>query len=81
MLAALALFTPARAEIPACFPPNHATHINPDTHLILTFSSPPILGKSGEIRIYDAADHRLVDTLDLSIPAGPIPLTASLLRP
>ena len=44
-----------------------------DTHLVLTFSSAPALGKSGQIRIYDAADHHLVDTLDLAIPAGPDP--------
>ena len=44
-----------------------------DTHLVLTFFSAPTLGKSGQIRIYDAADQSLVDTLDLSIPAGPDP--------
>ena len=55
------------------FPANHAVRVNPDTHLVLSFSSAPTLGKSGEIRIYDAADHQLVDTLDLSIPAGPDP--------
>jgi pectinesterase len=74
LAAALALATAARAEVaPTCFPANHATHVNPDTHLLLTFSSPPTLGKSGQIRIYDAAGHHLVDTLDLSIPAGPDP--------
>src|ERR1700678_727431 len=55
------------------FPTDKAVGINPDTHLVLTFSAPPTLGKSGQIRIYDAADHHLVDTLDLSIPAGPDP--------
>jgi hypothetical protein len=74
VLAALALSSAARAEVPfTCSPANHATRINPDTHLVLTFSSPPTLGKSGQIRIYDAAGHHLVDTLDLSIPAGPDP--------
>ncbi len=73
-LAALALLTAAHAEVAyTCFPANHAIRVNPDTHLVLTFSSPPTLGKSGQIRIYDAADHKLVDTLDLSIPAGPDP--------
>ncbi len=56
-----------------CFPANKAVGVNPDTHLILTFSSAPTLGRSGQIRIFDAADHSLVDTLDLSIPAGPDP--------
>jgi hypothetical protein len=74
VLAALTLSTAARAEVAfTCFPANHATRVNPDTHLVLTFSSPPTLGKSGQIRIYDAAGHHLVDTLDLSIPAGPNP--------
>lgn len=55
------------------FPADKAVGVNPDTHLVLTFSSAPTLGKSGQVRIYDAADHSLVDTLDLSIPAGPDP--------
>jgi pectin methylesterase-like acyl-CoA thioesterase len=63
----------ASSQAPACFPANKAVAVNPDTHLVLTFASAPTLGKSGQIRIYDAADHTLVDTLDLSIPAGPDP--------
>lgn len=58
---------------PICLPANNATLVNPDTHLVLTFSSPPVLGKSGQVRIYDASDHHLADTLDLSIGAGPDP--------
>jgi len=74
LAAALALATAASAEVgPTCFPANNATGVNPDTHLVLTFSSPPTLGKSGQIRIYDATGHHLVDKLDLSIPAGPDP--------
>ena len=57
----------------ACFPANKAKSVNPDTHLVLTFFSTPALGKSGQIRVYDAADHSLVDTLDPSVPAGPDP--------
>jgi len=59
------------AKLPILFPAAEATHVNPDTHLELTFKTTPILGLSGQIRIYDAADDRLVDLLDLSIPAGP----------
>jgi hypothetical protein len=55
------------------FPKNNATGVNPDTHLVITFPSAPTLGSSGQIRMYDAAGHKLVDTLDLSIPAGPDP--------
>jgi pectinesterase len=53
------------------FPADKATNINPDTHLELTFKNAPVLGTEGQIRIYDASDDRLVDMLDLSIPAGP----------
>lgn len=53
------------------FPADKAKEVNPDTHLVLTFPSEPTLGNSGQIRIYDAADDRLVDLLDLSIPPGP----------
>ena len=57
----------------ALYPANRAVDINPDTHLVITFPSPPTIGKSGLIRIYDAGGHHLVDTLDLSIPACPDP--------
>ena len=59
------------------FPVDKGVNINPDTHLNLTFSSTPTLGKSGQIRIYDAANNRLVDLLDLSISAGPTTSTPS----
>ncbi len=61
----------------AFLPENGATDVNPDTHLVLTFPDAPVLGSSGRIRIYDAADHRLVDTLDLGIPPGPTGPTPS----
>jgi len=77
VLLALVVLMPGRAHAQATavaqFPANKAVGVNPDTHLVLTFSSAPVLGKSGQVRIYDAADHQLVDTLDLSIPAGPDP--------
>jgi pectin methylesterase-like acyl-CoA thioesterase len=61
----------AREVAPLASPANGARNVNPDTLLALRFAQPPVLGKSGRIRIYDAADDRLVDTLDLGIPAGP----------
>jgi len=48
-----------------------ATDINPDTHLVITFPDAPTLGTAGLIRIIDTGTNRVVDTLDLSIPAGP----------
>lgn len=59
------------AGVPVLFPSDRAIMVNPDVVLKLTFKDKPIVGTSGKIRIYDAADDRLVDTLDMSIPAGP----------
>lgn len=53
------------------FPTDKALNVNPDTHLEITFPGTPVIGSKGQIRIYDKADNRLVDMLDLSIPAGP----------
>src|SRR5262245_45951716 len=55
------------------FPAAGARNVNPDTQLRLTFSSQPEIGTSGLIRIYDAADNTLVDTLDMSIASSPNP--------
>lgn len=60
---------PAAAQ--TLFPKTGAAGVNPDVKLTLTFASDPKVGTSGKIRIYDAANDRLVDTLDLAIPAGP----------
>jgi pectin methylesterase-like acyl-CoA thioesterase len=53
------------------FPVDNGKNINPDTHLILSFSGTPVLGTKGKIRVFDADTNRLIDSLDLSIPAGP----------
>ena len=55
----------------ALFPANGSVGVNPDTHLVITFTSAPAVGTGGQIRIYNAADGRLVNRLDLSIPVGP----------
>lgn len=60
-----------QASAQQAFPAQGASDVNPDTHLVLTFAQAPQLGHAGQVRIYDAADNRLVDTLDLSIPDGP----------
>jgi len=59
------------ASAQVLFPADKATVVNPDVQLKLTFNETPKIGASGKIRIYDAADDRLVDTLDMSIPPGP----------
>jgi pectinesterase len=53
-------------------PGNNAVDVNPDTHLELIFPCRPVLGNKGKIRIFDKADNRMVDSLDLSIPPGPV---------
>jgi pectinesterase len=53
------------------FPADAATMVNPDVQLKLTFKGEPHAGIAGKIAIHDAADGRLVDALDMSIPPGP----------
>jgi pectinesterase len=55
------------------FPANKATNVSPDTHLVVTFPAAPKIGSSGTIKIYDAADKKLVDTLDMKIASSPNP--------
>ena len=40
-------------------------NVNPDAQLSITFPSPPAIGPNGTIRVYDAADKKLIDTLNL----------------
>jgi pectinesterase len=69
--AALLPLLASSATTQTLFPANKATAVNPDVQLKLTFSQTPVIGTSGKVRLYDAANDRLVDQLDLSIPAGP----------
>jgi pectinesterase len=59
------------ASAQSLVPPDQATMVNPDEQLKLTFKDVPRIGSSGKVCIYDAADDRLVDTLDMRIPPGP----------
>jgi len=71
LVSSVAAQTAAGPKLASQFPANHAKDICPDTHLTLTFDSPSYeLGNTGEIRIYDAANDQLVDTVDTSIPAS-----------
>lgn len=65
-----ALAFPAHAQ-PVRYPADGATDVNPDVQLRLTFASPPRVGSSGFIRVFDAADGRLVDAIDMRLPPGP----------
>jgi len=70
-VAALLLLLASSVAAQTFFPANNAGGVNPDVQLKLTFNQPPVIGKSGKVSIYDAANDRLVDQLDLSIPPGP----------
>ncbi len=52
-------------------PRDGARDVNPDTRLAITLENPPVLGGGGMIRVIDTATGRAVDSLDMSIPAGP----------
>ena len=67
----LAACTKANPDVVSLFPANGARDVNPDTHLVIKFKGKPSPGKSGMVRVFDAATDKLVDSLDLSIPAGP----------
>ena len=56
---------------PQLFPADGAEDVNPDTRLVLNFNSVPVVGDSGFVRVYDVETGLVVDSLDLSIPAGP----------
>ena len=52
-------------------PANGATAAYVDTRLKITFDSAPTLGTSGTIKVFNASDNTLVDTIDISgVPAS-----------
>src|SRR5215813_12881262 len=71
ILFAIVLLAGTSAAAQTLFPANNARSVNPDVQLKLTFNQQPVIGKAGKVRIFDATNDRLVDTLDLSIPPGP----------
>jgi len=44
-----------------------ASNVNPDAQLKVTFDQAPTVGNSGKVRVYNAADNSLVDTVDLGL--------------
>ena len=52
-------------------PENGATDVNIDTHLTLKMSEDATIGQKGFVSVYDKQTGKLVDRLDMSIPAGP----------
>jgi len=66
----LLVAVPSTADV-VLFPSDGARKVNVDTHLNLTFQQKPTVGKSGFVRIYDVKSGECIDSLDLSVPAGP----------
>jgi hypothetical protein len=58
-------------EVQELWPEAGAEGVNPDTRLVITFARSPVLGTGGMIRVIDTATGCAVDSLDVSIPAGP----------
>lgn len=63
--------TPGNPGVSSLSPAPGAHNVNPDTRLVVTLASAPVLGGSGMVRVVDVATGRVVDSLDMSIPAGP----------
>ena len=71
LLALSAVISCSRTERVLLFPASGAEEVNVDSHLTLTFAEEPVVGTSGWIRIYDTGTGECVDSLDMSVPAGP----------
>lgn len=52
-------------------PENGAVDVNIDTHLTLVMAEEAKIGNHGFVSVYDKRTGKLVDRLDMSIPAGP----------
>ena len=61
----------AQNSVVSMQPANGATDVNIDTHLVLTMAADASVGQKGFVSVYDRQTGRLVDRLDMSIPAGP----------
>ncbi len=68
MLCPLVMFGASGVKL---IPAPGATNVNIDTRLSMIFDMPPSVGDAGVVRIHDAATGAVVDSLYLSIPAGP----------
>ena len=65
------LIAASAASARTLFPTNQARGVNPDVQLRIAFNQPPKIGTSGKVQVYDAANDRVVESLDLSVPPGP----------
>ncbi len=61
----------AQNVVTGMVPENGATDVNIDTHLTLMMAEDAVIGQNGFVSVYDKTTGKLVDRLDMSIPAGP----------
>ena len=60
------------AQTPVSFyPQENAQDINIDTHLVIVFDKTVKTGSKGIITVTDKTTRKVVDRIDMSIPAGP----------
>ena len=60
------------AQSPVSFyPQENAQDINVDTHLVIEFDKAVKAGGKGIITVTDKTTRKVVDRIDMSIPAGP----------
>jgi hypothetical protein len=71
LIAATTCVSKAQNSVTSMQPTNGAVDVNVDTHLMLTMSEDVVIGQQGFISVYDKKTGKLVDRLDMSIPAGP----------
>ncbi len=71
VLASAFCLTQAQNVVTQMQPANGASDVNIDTHLTLIMAEDAVIGTQGFVSVYDKATGRLVDRLDMSIPAGP----------
>ncbi len=61
----------AQQQVVTMVPENGSVAVNIDTHLTLTLTDSVRIGCKGCVSVYDKKTGKLVDCLDMSIPAGP----------
>ena len=71
LLAVAACSCQAGNVVTKMFPENGAKEVNIDTHLILTMAEEAHIGQQGFVTVYDRKTGKMVDRLDMNIPAGP----------
>ena len=76
------------AQSPVSFyPQENAQDINVDTHLVIEFDKAVKAGSKGVITVTDKTTRKVVDRIDMRIPAGPVDsrpgktVSASILTP